>query len=230
MRKLQLTILVLVILLIGWATHRFWISTIGQSLVCREAIRRSDVIIVENFDPTYLLFERVEELQREGFAAKVIVPVEASDDAGGISRISKGVAELMIQVARVRDSEIIPIRELEPISLNAACQIRDFLKHEHVESVIVVTRGFRSKRSSLIYNSVMGTAGIRVYCMPVFGEQTPQNWTKTWHGRQEVAEQFIKLQYYRFFVLPFSHRSHDACVSAKSPLANRLISLVGMPA
>jgi hypothetical protein len=179
--------------------------------VCREEIRRSDVIIVENFDPNYLLFERAAQLKRQGFAVRVIVPAEASHEVGGISRISKGIAELMIQVAQLQDTEIIPIRESEPISLNAACQIRDFLTKEHLQSVIIITGGFRSKRTCLVYNAVVGTAGIRVHCMPVFGRQTPQNWTESWHGIQEVSEQFLKLQYYRLFVLPCRLRSQHAC-------------------
>jgi hypothetical protein len=43
--------------------------------------------------------------------------------------------------------------------------------------------------------------GIKVHCVPVFGQKSPANWTKTWHGIQDVTEQFLKLQYYRFYVL-----------------------------
>ena len=28
-------------------------------------------------------------------------------------------------------------------------------------------------------------------------------WTESWHGIQEVVEQWLKLQYYRLYVLPF---------------------------
>jgi hypothetical protein len=41
--------------------------------------------------------------------------------------------------------------------------------------------------------------------VPVFGVNTPKNWTQTWHGIQGVTEQWLKLQYYRFYVL--WHRS-----------------------
>jgi hypothetical protein len=37
--------------------------------------------------------------------------------------------------------------------------------------------------------------------VPVLGEKTAKNWTKTWHGIQDVTEQWLKLQYYRFYVL-----------------------------
>ena len=108
---------------------------------------------------------------------------------------------MMSQLARIGEPEIIPIRAIEPINLNAAYQIRDFLTKEHLRSVIVVTPGFRSERSYLVYHMVLAPARIKVYCMPVFGLETPENWTKTWHNIQEVTEQFLKLLYYRFYVL-----------------------------
>ena len=107
----------------------------------------------------------------------------------------------MSRLVRIQDPEIIPIRAIEPISLNAAYQIRDFLTKEHLRSIIVVTPGFRSKRSYLVYQAVLAPAGIKVYCMPVFGLETPENWTKTSHNIQEVTEQYLKLLYYRFYVL-----------------------------
>lgn len=92
-------------------------------------------------------------------------------------------------------------QEIEPISLNAAYQVRDVLTKAGLKSVIVVTPGFRSQRSSLVYQTVLTPVGITVYCVPVFGQKTSQNWAATWHGMQEVTEQFLKLQFYRFYVL-----------------------------
>ena len=60
---------------------------------------------------------------------------------------------------------------------------------------------FRSRRSFLIYSTVFRDAGIVTSCVPVFGRTTTENWMRTWHGIQEVVEQYGKLQYYRFFVL-----------------------------
>ena len=107
----------------------------------------------------------------------------------------------MAEVAHLPTKKIIPIVEQEPITLNVAYQLRDFLVRERVTSVTVVAPGFRSRRSLLVYSTVFGPAGITVRCVPVFGLKTPDNWTQTWHGIQEVAEQCLKLQYYRFWVL-----------------------------
>jgi hypothetical protein len=71
--KLRLALLILV-LLTGSVTHRFWMLHIGQSLVCTEEMAPSAIILVENFDPDYLLFERAAALLKAGFASRVLVP------------------------------------------------------------------------------------------------------------------------------------------------------------
>jgi len=186
------------------ATQRLWAPSVGRSLACREEVGPSDVILVENFDPNYLLFERAAALQRRDRARRVLVPTEAdARDAAVPNPVGQGVAEVMARVARVENLGFIPTQETEPISLNAAYQIRDALLKQRVRSVTVVAPAFRSRRSSLVYQAVLGPAGIDVACIPVFGDQTPENWTTTWHGIQNVTEQFLKLQFYRFYVLPW---------------------------
>ncbi len=197
--KLRLGVVVL-LLAIVLLTRGLWTARIGQSLVCPEQSPRSDALLLENFDPDYLVFERAATLQRAGVAGRVVVPVTA-DDFGGPNIIKKGVAELMARVARLENIEVIPIPEIEPISLHAAQAIRDYLTAQHVGSVIVVSPGFRSRRSALVYNAAFTPAGIRLSCVPVFGTKTPEDWTDTWHGIQDVFLQYFKLEYYRFYVL-----------------------------
>ena len=198
--KLRLAIVLLPLLVIP-LTRSFWSTSIGQSLTCTEHIGRSDIILVENIDPDYLLFERAAALRNAGLASRVLVPVQVSHASERANSVSIGVAELMARAAQVPAPEIMPIRAREPISLNAAYQIRDFLTREHLRAVIVVTPGFRSKRSSLIYQAVLARAGIAVYCVPVFVGAALEDWTQSWHGIQEVGNQFFKLQFYRFYVL-----------------------------
>jgi hypothetical protein len=199
--KFRLVLLLLGMLLVS-VTRQFWILRIGQSLVCAEEMRPSDILLVEDFAVVgYRVFERAAALHQAGLAARVLIPTEASGEPERANAVSQGIAELKARMARLPHPEILPIWMREPISLNAAYQIRDFLSKEHLKSVLVVTEGFRSQRSALVYHAVLDPAGIKVGCMPVFGQTTPKNWTKTWHGIEEVTKQFIKLQYYRFYVL-----------------------------
>jgi hypothetical protein len=199
--KFRLALLLLGMLLVSVA-REFWMLRLGQSLVCAEEMRPSDVILVEDFAVAdYRVFERAAALHQAGLAARVLLPTEASREPESAHTVSQSIAELKARMARLQHPEILPIWTREPITLNAAYQIRDFLTKEHLQSVLVVTEGFRSQRAALIYHAVLDPAGIQVGCIPVFGQTTPKNWTKTWHGIEEVTRQFLKLQYYRFYVL-----------------------------
>jgi hypothetical protein len=197
--KLRLSVLLLGLFFL-WITHGFWTRQIGQSLICEEQISQSDALLVENFDPNYIVFERTAALQRSGVAPRIFVPVVA-DSPEVPNMVFKKITEVMAGVAQIPSIEVIPILETEPISLNAARQIRDYLTREHVRSIVVATPDFRSRRSFLVYSTVLKPAGISVGCFPAFGNKSIQNWSKTWHGIQEVGLEFLKLQYYRFYVL-----------------------------
>jgi len=198
--KLRLSVLLLAVVLIP-ATHRIWAPKIAEGLICKEQILPSDAFLLENFDQDYLVFEHTRTLQATGVATKAYVPIMKDEKRGGLDVVLKGTAELMARVAWLESMEFVPIDEHEPISLNAAKQIRDVLVSQKVKSIIVVTPVFRSRRSLMIYDSVLAPAGITVRCSPVIGLKTTDNWTQTWHGIQEITEQFIKLQYYRFWLL-----------------------------
>src|SRR5712692_10532047 len=129
-----------VIVLVGALTRGLWLAFIGHSLVCSGDAASADAILVENFDPDYRLFERAADLEREGWSARILVPTPtSSSDSDEVNLVSQGIAELMARFARVQHVEILPIREVEPYSLNAARQIRDVLTREHVRSVLVLS-------------------------------------------------------------------------------------------
>ena len=199
--KHRLAFAIIATLILISVTRNFWIVKIAQGLVCPERLIQSDLIVVEPFDRDYLLFERAATLQRAGFAARVLIPVQVSHQSEQWNKAAIRVSEVMAGMAQVHAGEIMPIRALEPISLNTVHEIRALMTREHLSSAIVVTSGFRSERSSLIYKAVLAPVGISVSCVPVFTGSSPQNWSHTWHGIQEVTEQFVKLQYYRFYVL-----------------------------
>lgn len=197
------------LIIIGAITQPIWALRIGQSLVCTGSATPSDTLILENFDPHYVVFERAAALQDAGMAPTALVPVEAAGEPGVANKVSQDIADVMARHARLGSWKALPIRHVEPISLNAALQIREELSRQRIRSVIVVSPALRSRRTALIYHAVFERAGTRVSCVPVFGSTTPQHWTATWHGIQNVTEEFLKLQYYRFYVIPFVYsRAH----------------------
>jgi len=203
---LKAALLMLVVIGVAMLTNSFWTASIASSLVCAEELGASDAMLIENFDPNYLLFERAAGLEKAGLARMTFVPVEASSDSRIANPVSVGIAEVMARQARLRTWRQIIVTQREPISLNAALQIRDRLAAEKIKSIIVIAPAFRSRRSSLVYQTTLGAAGITVHCVPVPGRTAVQTWTHTWHGIQQVCEELLKFQYYRFYVIPFMPR------------------------
>jgi hypothetical protein len=197
-------------LLVIAALRPVWERKFADALTCDGRERTADAILIENFAPEYLLFEHVAQLRNEGLTARVLVPAQASPDPTRPALLAGELVGAMARVARLPSPEIIPVREVEPFSLNVARQVRDFLRREHVRSVIVVSPGFRSRRSFLIYQELLNEVGIACSCEPVFGPERPDEWFDSWHGRQRVALELGKLVYYRAYVLPFLLRAADA--------------------
>ena len=195
--------LVVVVVVAAWLTRGWWTVAIARSLVCEANGAPSDAILVENFDPDYLVFARATRLRQDGFASRVLVPGPRIPGTSETGRVELATAEMMARLAHLGAFDIVPVREVEPISLNAARDVLRFVEQEHIRSVIVVSPLFRSRRSALVYGATLGRAGITVSCEPAKGLRTVNTWTRSWHGIENVAEQWVKLQYYKLYVLPF---------------------------
>src|SRR5207237_4777850 len=118
-RSWKLALGLLVVILATTLTSRFWTAQIARSLTCAESRAPSDAILVENFDPNFLLFERAAALENEGLAALTLVPVETSREPNVANPVSLGIAEVMARQARLRRWRPIFIGINAPISLNA---------------------------------------------------------------------------------------------------------------
>ena len=199
---LRCVVVVSVCLLIA-VTRNYWVRIIARSLMCpQESGATAEAVIVENFDTDYPLFEEAARFQHRG-TRRILIPVAASGDGTEPNLVSARIAELFANLARLRDAELIPVLESEPIVLNTAYRVRTFLDQQQIRSVALLSPAFRSRRSALVFKRVLGESGITVACVPVLRNTAPYSWVDTWHGIQVVTEQFIKLQYYRFYVLPF---------------------------
>ena len=189
---------------LAWATSAAWTRALADGLVCSppRAIGSVDAMLIDDLDLNYLPFERARILRQSGVSSRVLVPVSAAIDDVTAS-VPAELVKVMARLSRVGEIETVPIVEEEPISLNVALRIRQYLADNRIRSVAVVAPAFRSQRSMLIYSAVLAPSGIASVCVPVYGTRTPATWAQSWHGVQEIALQFAKLQYYRFYVLPF---------------------------
>jgi hypothetical protein len=199
--KLRIGVLVFVLLVLR-LTSGWWTAAIARSLICDASVAPSDAILIETFDLNFALFERAAALRRAGLAARVLVPLQAESTTQEPKAITVAVMELMAARAGVGTVELVPVRDVEPITLNATRDVQHFLEREHIRSVIVVTSPLRSRRSALVYAATLGRAGIDVRYQPGGGAVDVNDWSRSWHGIQDVLQQWLKLQYYRLYILP----------------------------
>ena len=177
-------------------THAF-----ARTLVCDGTPAPAEAVIIDNFDNNFGVFRETAVLQRGASPRRIFVPVVESED-GDSAMAAREVANVFARMAGLSHWDVIDGPDYEPISLNVAQRLRDALEGAHISSVVVVSAVFRSKRSEIIYRSVLGERGITVSCVPVLGGTRPENWTGSWHGIEDVTLQFAKLQYYRLWVMP----------------------------
>jgi hypothetical protein len=95
--------------------------------------------------------------------------------------------------------------------------VRRFAERERIRSVLLVAPLFRSRRSALVYAAALGDAGVDSTCQPAKGLYDDGSWMQSWHGIEDVVEQWIKLQYYRLYVLPFRAREPRPADPRTSP-------------
>lgn len=199
--KFRLLIFLVTISLLS-LTYPAWLVAIGGSLLHEEKLQPAEVILLENFGTDYAVFETAQGLVQAGYSSRVLVPVRAEAETAKAGAAQKGFVEVMSRVAGIETWEILPVQHIEPVSLNVARQIADFLERNGIRSVLVVSPGFRSARSYLVYDTVFTPRGIRVQCLaaPTAGAAA-DSWWHTWHGVQDTCLELAKFLYYRFWVL-----------------------------
>src|SRR5262245_14135905 len=101
---------VALVVIVAWLTHGWWTVAIARSLVCEANSAPSDAILVENFDPDYLVFERATRLRRAGLATRVLVPIQTDPGSSEPNAVAMGTAEMMAKFARLGAMDIVPIR------------------------------------------------------------------------------------------------------------------------
>ena len=199
--KLRLGVVVFLLLAL-WLTSGWWIAAIGRSVTCDADVAPSDAILVESFDFDYPHFERAADLRRAGLARRVLVATPIDPATREPEAITVAETELMASRSGLGSVEYVPVRDVEPVTLNAARDVHRFLEQQHVRSVIAVTSLHRSRRSALVYAATLERAGITVHCQTVPAGVDARAWVRSRHGIEDVLEQWLKLQYYRLYVLP----------------------------
>ena len=185
-----------------YATRATWLRGLASTLVCERQDDASDVVLIDNVGPYYALFARARDLEASTRTGAVIVPVLRNPWRVEPDAVADAFVEVQCRIAGLAHCETFDVDVQEPISLHVAAAAAANLRARSVQSVLLVTPGFRSMRSLEVYRSELSAHGISVHCQPVFTGLDARNWSTSTHGLQDVVLQWLKLWYYRLWVLP----------------------------
>jgi hypothetical protein len=136
---------------------------LARHLVHQSSVAASDIVILDHYDVDYLVFETGASLIQDGLAQEAIIPCMIHGGPTNLNVVSQGIIDVMTGLSRLEPTRIVPVALEEPYTLNFARQMSGTLVERNIESVIIVSPAFRSRRSVLVYESVRHPLGIRVY-------------------------------------------------------------------
>lgn len=182
--------------LVAWAAARL--------LIVRAELARADALVMLSGGSFYA--ERVRhtaDLFAQGRAPRIILTDDGIRGPWSFEQErNPSYAEIEAEAltrAGVRAEQIEIIPQQVSSTYDEAVRVRDFARAEGLQSVLVVTSAYHSRRALWVWQRVFRESGIRVGLDPApTGEQSPSpaTWWWHWRGWLSVAFEYPKLVYY----------------------------------
>ncbi|CAN5783417.1 hypothetical protein BH18ACI4_BH18ACI4_17800 [soil metagenome] len=184
----------------------FWMfAWIGaRLLIVNVPLEKADVLVVLSGSET--LMERADlsaQLFREGRAPKILLTND-NRRGGWMSAQQRNPffyegAVLELRRQGVPETAIEVLQQPVESTRDEAALVRDYSRQHQVQSVLIVTSAYHSRRASRTFRQAFAGSGIRVGLQAVEpGSQTPRPavwWLRT-RGWNMVAGEYFKLAYY----------------------------------
>jgi hypothetical protein len=95
-----------------------------------------------------------------------------------------------------RDFRIIVANIYRPITLTEAREVVGILSKEDVKSAVLLSPGFHTRRSYLIYRHVCGPFKIKIFPSACFNSYQLDHWWSQENGLRDFTMELLKLAYY----------------------------------
>jgi hypothetical protein len=95
-----------------------------------------------------------------------------------------------------KDFKVIVTHIHHPVTLTAATGALAALAKEDVKSAILLSKGFHTRRSFLIYQHLGARYQIKIHPSACFNAYQPDRWWSQEHGVRDFAAEVLKLAYY----------------------------------
>ena len=201
-QKRSMTIFILgalVILLV--LTHTLWLPLFGKFLVVRDPLEKADAVLSLAGDqrrPRYAA-----ELFLQGYARWFIITPLPLDSQRERDRYTNYVKNVALRMG-VPEEAILLVPDIGRTTFEEAKNVKRFLEQNDINSLLVVTSPWHTRRSRLIFEDVFKDSGKRISIQPmsddVYGHwyhtYRPEEWWTYKFGRDPTLSEYVKLAAY----------------------------------
>lgn len=184
---------------VAWAAARF--------LIVATPVARADAIVVLSGSAAYVeRTQKAAELYHEGYAPLIVL---TDDHQQGGWSTSEQRNPFFVERARhelkragVPPEKIHTLPQTVSSTHNESVLLRDYAEAHQLNSLLVVTSAYHSRRALWILRRVFDESGVEISLIPASAgdEQTfaPATWWLHWEGWAAVAGEYLKIIYYQF--------------------------------
>lgn len=175
-------------------------TTMARVLISNDPLQPAEIIYILNGEVNTRPFHAA-RLFEQDLALQIVIPREEDGPASEISLYPNGtdVSVDILQELGVPKESIIVI-EVEggvTSTYDEAIVLRDYIESNNVESVIVVTSAFHTRRSQWIFQKVLtdSTIQFQISAAPQW-KFDETNWWQEERGLLMLSNEYLKFAYY----------------------------------
>lgn len=204
--KIWLKIILIVILVIlALSATAYWLrvplmTTMARLLIIDDPLQPAEIIYILNGEVNTRPFHAAQLFERD-LASQIVIPREEDGPASEIGLYPNGtdVSVNILQEEGVPEENIIVV-EVEggvTSTYDEAIILRDYIEANNIESVIVVTSSFHTRRSQWIFQKVLtdGNIQFQMSAAPQW-KFDETDWWQEEMGMVMLANEYLKFAYY----------------------------------
>lgn len=169
------------------ATHDIWLRWMGEYLIYSQPPCKADAIVVLAGDVFGKRIEKAGDLQREGWAPKILM-----SGAGDIYGINEGVLAIQFAVREGYPADkFFNVPSPARSTVEEASYIVPELRHRGIHRFILVTSDYHTRRAAKIYRQAAPDIPFCVVAAPDH-DFSPSGWWRTRDGRKVAFIEWVK--------------------------------------
>ncbi|MCB0192545.1 MAG: YdcF family protein [Anaerolineae bacterium] len=176
------------------------LTGLARVLIVDDSLQPADIIYILNGEVNTRPFHAA-ELFEQGFAPKIVIPREEDGPASEVDLYPNGtdISVEILQEKGISAEEIVVIEVKGGVTStrDEALVLRQYVETHNIQSVIVVTSAFHTRRSQWIFRKVLADSGIRLQIAAAPQWQFDEtDWWQTERGLLMFVQEYLKFGFY----------------------------------